>query len=112
MSARLPTHLTIAALLRRVNDAGGLGVVRASGDAQGGAILLLLSAPGEPIRAMERMRDLEDRDRLVPAGPPEGGIAELEDYWRARRARDPDLWVVELDIASAERFAAETILAD
>ncbi|MBN9940404.1 DUF1491 family protein, partial [Listeria monocytogenes] len=30
-------------------------------------------------------------------------------YWRRRRDRDPDLWVVELDIPSAERFAAETI---
>ena len=29
---------------------------------------------------------------------------------RRRRARDPDLWVIELDIAGAERFAAETIL--
>jgi len=34
-----------------------------------------------------------------------------ESYWQRRRARDPDLWVIELDIASPERFAAETILA-
>jgi hypothetical protein len=25
-----------------------------------------------------------------------------------RRARDPDLWIVELDIPNAQRFAAET----
>jgi len=29
-----------------------------------------------------------------------------------RRRNDPDLWVVELDIAQAERFAAETMLGD
>ena len=34
----------------------------------------------------------------------------VSDYWQRRRSRDPDLWVVELDIASAERFAAETII--
>ena len=35
--------------------------------------------------------------------------AEIYEYWRRRRARDPDLWVIELDIAQAERFAAETM---
>jgi hypothetical protein len=37
---------------------------------------------------------------------------DIAAYWRRRRERDPDLWVIELDIAEAERFAAETILAD
>jgi len=36
--------------------------------------------------------------------------ATASDYWRRRRASDSDLWVVELDIADAERFAAETIV--
>lgn len=110
MTARLPTHLTVAALLRRVNDAGGFGVVRASGEPQGGAILLLLSGPGAPPRAVERMRDLDDVDRLVPAGPESADEQALETYWQARRQRDPDLWVIELDVADAEQFAAETIV--
>jgi hypothetical protein len=38
MTRRLPTHLLVAALIRRVNDAGGIAVVRARGDADAGAI--------------------------------------------------------------------------
>ncbi|MEH3035241.1 MAG: DUF1491 family protein [Sphingomonas adhaesiva] len=107
----MPTHLTVAALLRRVNDAGGLGVVRASGDAQSGSLLILLDE-GMRVRALERMRDLDDRDTLVPAGPASGEERAVEEYWQARRARDPDLWVIELNVPHAERFVAETILHD
>lgn len=112
MNARLPTHVTVAALLRRVNDAGGIGMVRASGEPQGGALLVLLSEPGHAPRAVERRRDLDDRDSLAPAGPADATESDLEDYWRRRRERDPDLWVLELDVAGAERFAAETILGN
>lgn len=109
MTPRLPTHLLIGALLRRANDDGGMGVVRARGDAQTGAILVILER-GE-VRALERMRDLDGRDSLVPAGP-RGDAAGMEDYWRRRRASDPDLWVVELDVPHDERLVAETILAN
>lgn len=108
---RLPSHLLVSALLRRVNDAGGMGVVRASGDADTGT-LLVLAGQGAAMRAWERVRDLDGRDSLLPAGPRDGGEAALEEYWRRRRASDPDLWVVELDIADAERLVAETISAN
>lgn len=110
MSVRLPTHLAIGALLRRVNDAGGFAAVRATGDQQTGAVLVLI-VEGRALRALERMRGLDDRDTLVPAGPTSGDEPLVEEYWRKRRARDPDLWVVELDVPGAERFVAETILA-
>ena len=109
MSERLPTHLAIGALLRRVNDSGGLAVIRARGEAQGGAVLILI-AEGRAMRALERMRGLDDRDTLVPAGPAATEPMAMEDYWQNRRRRDPDLWVVELDVPHAERFVAETIL--
>lgn len=109
MSARLPTHLAAAALVRRVNDAGGFAVIRARGEAQTGALLVLIEEAG-CIRALERFRDLEDRDSLVPAGPLGADGTTMDDYWRKRRVSDPDLWVIELMIPQAERFVAETIL--
>jgi hypothetical protein len=98
-------------LVRRVNDAGGFAVVRARGEAQTGVILLLID-DGGTVRGLERFRDLDDRESLVPAGPAAATGAVMDEYWKKRRVSDPDLWVVELMIAQAERFAAETILAD
>jgi len=105
MSGRLPSGVVVSALLRRVNDAGGLGVVRARGDAQAGGILVVI---GE--RVVERGLGPDGVTALIETGPRDS--AEVEGYWRRRRTRDPDLWVIELDIADAERFAAETILVD
>lgn len=111
MNAALPTHILVSALLKRVNDAGGMGMVRARGDAGAGSILLILNGGGGPGRLVERAIGPLGAPSLVAAGPPDSSdAAAREAYWRRRRERDPDLWVIELDIASAERFAAETIL--
>ena len=112
MSERLPSGLLVGAMLRRVNDAGGIGTVLARGDAQAGAILIIALERGVNSGAFERGIGPEGIVQLVRVGPQSDvHSAEMTDYWRRRRARDPDLWVVELDIASAERFAAETILS-
>ena len=108
MSDRLPTHLIVGALLRRVNDAGGIAMVRAKGDARGGAILLLIENRSGPVRVLERTIDFDGRATLTGSTPAD----DCESYWRRRRSQDPDLWVIELDVPEAERFAAETILSN
>ena len=111
MSGRLPSGLLVGAMLRRVNDAGGIGTVLARGDAQGGAILVITLEKGVKSGAYERGIGPEGTVQLIQVGPQDPGTSgEIADYWRRRRQRDPDLWVIELDIALAERFAAETIL--
>lgn len=113
MSGALPSGILISALLKRVNDSGGIGMVRARGDAESGAILLLLNENNGQSKLMERALDPLGRTILVETGPSDPtDSAAREAYWRRRRDRDPDLWVVELDIPSAERFAAETIAVD
>jgi hypothetical protein len=113
MSGRLPSGVLVSALLRRVNDAGGIGMVRARGDEQAGAILILALDRGEKPRLIERGIGPDGATMLVQSGPPSGSDAQvIDDYWRKRCQRDPDLWVIELDSALAERFAAETILDD
>lgn len=108
MSDRLPSGVLVSALLRRVNDAGGFGAVMAKGDAQGGAILVMALERGADAKLLERGIGADGRVALIDSTPSE----DIEGYWRRRRARDPDLWVVEVDVAGAERFAAETILGD
>jgi len=111
MSASLPTNILVSALLKRINDAGGMGMVRARGDAESGAILLILNEAAGSSRLVERAIGLHGKATLIATGPADAtDVAAHDAYWRRRRERDPDLWVIELDIASAERFAAETIL--
>jgi hypothetical protein len=113
VSARLPSGVVVSALLRRVNDAGGMGMVLGKGDAQAGGILVIVSQRGTGQRFLERGIGPDGLTALIETGPRDSADSqELADYWRRRRARDPDLWVIELDIADAERFAAETILGD
>ena len=109
MNARLPTHLVVAALLRRVNDAGGLAVIRARGDADAGAILVVLEREEQ---ILERAIGMDGNDMLVRSGPAPGSGESLDEYWARRRSRDSDLWVVALDVADGERFAAETIVGN
>ncbi|MEG3163725.1 DUF1491 family protein [Sphingomonas sp. PB2P19] len=107
MSGRLPANMLATALLRRVNDSGGFGMVLAKGTTDGSILVIALERGTAP-KLLERGLGPDGRTVLIdstPADDPDG-------YWRRRRARDPDLWVIEVDIADAERFAAETILGD
>lgn len=106
MDGRLPSHMIVTALLRRMNDSGGMGMVLAKGDAQGGGILVIAIGPDRTARVLERGLDLDGRTVLIDSTP----ANDILSYWQRRRARDPDLWVIELDGAAAERFTAETIL--
>ena len=110
MTARLTSAILVNALVRRADQSGGSAMVLAKGDATSGAILLLTMEKGGNLRFFERGLGPDGEPTLIPSGPAtlENDSAATE-YWKRRRERDSDLWVVELDIAQAERFAAETI---
>ena len=112
MTPRLTSALLVNALVRRVNAAGGHATVLAKGDPGAGAILIVAVERGVDPRLWERGYDSAGRPALVATGPDDGDAAAVADYWRRRRARDRDLWVIELDVAAAKRFAAETIVGD
>ena len=113
MMARLPSGVLVSAMLRRVNDAGGIATMLVRGHPQAGAILVLALDHGGDPQLLERGLGPDGSTALMPVGPARGASAqEIAAYWQRRCARDPDLWVIELDIAGAERFAAETLLAD
>lgn len=83
----------------------------AKGDATAGAILIVAQERGENPRLLERGIGPDGRTEIIATGPA-GESEEITDYWIRRRRGDPDLWVVEVDIAAAERFVAETMLTD
>ena len=108
MSDRLPSGVLVSALIRRVNDAGGSATVLAKGDAQAGTILIITADRGQDQRLLERGIGPDGRVTLIDSTPSQ----DLDAYCQRRRSRDPDLWLIELDVAGAQQFAAETILFD
>lgn len=108
MTARLTSAMLVSALVRRVNAEGGAAVVVAKGDVDAGAILLICMEKGRRTAFRERLLGGEGY-RWEAVGPAAAtGDDEVAAWLERRRSRDPDLWIVELDIANAERFAAET----
>lgn len=100
---RLTSALQVSALLRRIDRAGGFGAVLAKGDPTAGAMALVLRGSAtEPVLVT---RSLGASGTYVWT---ESARGDMVDAWCDRaRSRDPDLWIVELDIPDAARFVAE-----
>lgn len=113
---RLASGMLVSALMRRVQAEGGFATVVHRGDDQAGAILIECADHGRRQLLIERATGQDGREtwRSVETGAdatPEEAQSYAERMARRRRS-DPDLWVIELDIADAERFAAEILLMD
>lgn len=107
---RLTSAMLVGVLVRRAAAAGGFATVLVKGDEISGVILVQAVEKGVDHGLFERVQDFAGGYRITPCGPaPQEGAQALSQYIERRRRSDPDLWVIELDIADAERFAAETI---
>jgi hypothetical protein len=110
MMARLTSAMRVSALVRRADQQGGSAMILAKGDATAGGILLVAYHKGTNPRFFEPGLGPDGMPALIASGPQDiGDEAAVSAYWQRRRGFDGDLWVVELDIADAERFAAETM---
>lgn len=107
MSPRLASHIEVTALLRRAEAQGGFGAILAKGDPTTGAIAIILLEKGENAGFFERILQPDGAYRWERTGPATGDSDMLAAFLDRRRGFDRDLWLVELDIPSAERFAAE-----
>lgn len=98
MEERLPTHLFVQSHLWRCNAAGIPVYVLRKGDRDGGLILLKISLPFQGSHLFTQGRDLSGKLGWMPAA---GGALMAEDEATAfidrHVARDPDLWVIEVE---------------
>lgn len=95
---RLATHLWIGALLRRCSADGMPATVVHSGERMGGAVMLKVYQAGQGCRLMAQMRDLDGRLRWYKAHKEElVAEGEAEALIGRAIARDPDLWVIEVE---------------
>lgn len=109
MNERLPAHVEVAAILRQVQGDGGNGVILHRGDKDRGAISLVVSERGQAKAIVERqmLADAQYHWAVVSGAEVPGGGGWQA--WITKKSQiDPDCWLVELDVADAERFIAET----
>ena len=105
---RLKSRFLVDLLLRRTEAAGGFATVLAKGDDTSGIILVQCSERGEPGPLLERRFSVDGHYIWEAVGPTDAKEGDSRaNYQDRRRKADPDLWLVELDIADAPRLVAE-----
>ena len=112
MSERLPARIEVTALIRRVQSEGGFASVLHKGDPDSGTISLLIAERGEARAVLERRMTADFKYRWTEV--PSSVVENASDWreWVEKASRiDPDCWILELDIADAQRFIAETTSA-
>jgi GMP synthase (glutamine-hydrolysing) len=110
--ARLTAQFRVQALIRRTGVEGMFAAVIRHGDDQAGQILLKINDLGGGCRV------------LVPLTDPAGGLAwgwgtgadavaeaDADRYLERQRARDPDLWIIEIEDPQGRFRPDEPILA-
>jgi hypothetical protein len=108
VTPRLASSVLVGALVRKAQAEGGFAAILAKGDANAGSILLILLERGANPRVLERLLQVDGSYSWAPStGEASDNVHEVPNLVARRRRFDPDLWVLELDVPSAERFAAE-----
>ncbi len=107
---RLAAHVRIEALKRLTAAAGGFATIIARGDPVSGAILIARTVRGQDNALLESFLGFDGKADWQEVwaeesaqGTAKGSMAE---YVERRRARDTDLWIIELDVASRAQFNA------
>jgi hypothetical protein len=101
---RLTAHVEVAGLIRRVEQGGGHAAVLHKGDAERGAILLVIASRGDPVACLERLLDVGGAYRWAASG--HESPAQIAEFVEKRQRFDSDTWLIELDVADPERFIA------
>jgi hypothetical protein len=103
LDARIPTELWVKAHLRRLSAQALPAVVAQRGDPHGGMVILKVNRLDLGCRVLVQTRDLDGVLSWMPAL--NGDLVpepEADSYITRQTARDPDLWVVEIEARDGE----------
>ena len=107
MEPRLTAGLRVAALLRRADLEGRAAYVVHRGDDTAGALAVSVVRPGGTVELWAQEYDLS-ADRRAWVRQAEGTARDIDAAIARRRAADPDLWVIEVELP--ERAAVTDLL--
>ena len=107
---RLPSSVEASAILRRTSANGDFAAIIRRGDADRGALTIVVASRGRHAACLQRTLDWSSGAYLwASVGPTaDSGPDEIRDFLIQQARFDPDLWQIEVDVADPERFIAET----
>lgn len=104
--ARLASSVQVSAFIRLAEIGGDFATVLRKGDPVAGAILLIGLIRGKYPVLYERFPSRDGGSPWQMMAPQAVETeTEITERWKKRMFSDPDLWVIELDVASTERLA-------
>ncbi|RGP41896.1 hypothetical protein BPTFM16_02205 [Altererythrobacter insulae] len=107
MDGRLPAHLEVSGMIRMIEAAGGFATVTSKGEKDAGTILVLTIYRGDNAVLFERMPQLDGSRSFVATKTQDTeNPREIYEYLEKRKRQDPDIWILEADIADGARFIA------
>ncbi|MBL0925088.1 MAG: DUF1491 family protein [Sphingomonadaceae bacterium] len=102
---RLASQIRVAALRRLAEAEGDFVTILRKGDDVAGAMLVIGLVKGRNPVVYDRFPSAGGSWSWEPLTSQDiENEGEIWKYWQKRRAKDPDLWVIELDVASTERL--------
>jgi hypothetical protein len=110
---RIATHMLVSAFIRRASAEGDFATILRKGDPTAGALLLAVRIRGQNIALYEQYPTLKGSPEWQPVLVQDIENEEkLGEYLNRRCSRDPDLWIMELDVAFRERLDGLLAAAD
>ena len=105
LEPRLATHMVVTALIRQCSATGDFATVLHKGDPVAGALLLVSRIKGRNPALFEQFSAANDtRNWRSVFDQDTDNEQKISDYLERRIAQDRDIWVLELDVAFAERL--------
>ncbi|MCW5731294.1 MAG: DUF1491 family protein [Alphaproteobacteria bacterium] len=107
---RLRTGIWVQALIWRCGQQGVAATVARRGDPDAGAVLLKINRRGASFAVLTQARARDGAlgwTACITGGTDE---ASADAYLARQVQRDPDLWIIEIEDAEAERFLDSPVL--
>lgn len=113
MSLRLKSGLFVQALVRRVQasfvDGAAAAYIVKRGDEDAGGVFVRVSRLDGTAGVLTLFTHMEGDQRWRIVVPPATPEAEVEAQLKREAARDPDMWVVEIEDKQGRHFLQEKI---
>ena len=107
---RLRTDIWIQALLRRVYAAGAYGAIVQKGEEQAGAMLIKIAPLDGTAWVLSGLWSPEgEREWMTITGPAPVPESEADALLKRQAARDPDIWIVEIEDRQGRHFLDEKV---